>query len=722
MQRLTAGRAENPFPARSFAGTLVRRRRLSACLPVCRPRLLPVCRPPRAGHRRRRRRWHGHGRPRAGRNHVEIPIDISADGETTYDITPAGRVATATGGVSIQHQRREHLLRPRRVQPRHPQGPARRQRAHLPPRHRHLLADRAVYNFNTKSIRALDFTGTRPPFDFSGGRRVLARRQGAQYNLRNGRFHHRRFLQAGLPPARAPHPHLPGQPRHLHRLDALPRHDARFLFPVLLPVARPAERLPVHARVFEHQRRVPAHGPDLPHHRAPHRPRAGRLPLLARPGRRAELRIQAQPPRRHPRPRTRARHARTPATTIPAWPPSLGAPNASPRQRAVSGDNGAAQNGVTNGNVPATTRRRQHGYAPTGEALSRQIRNTEGATFAELLPARRQDRPQPHRARPSAHRSRPLPLALKGTQFFTDDLFFKVDLDKLSDRYLLQDFYEGEFTREPEPGQRRLLTYHQPTFVAALVGRAQVNEFLRHDRAAARADVRHAAPAAVATAVSSTRAANIGWVTCGARYDDTQPAARIRHVPAGHVPPVHLPEDALRLAERRAAPGLARDVLFAFRARRTAPRTTCNASTTTPPTPRCSTTNPATLEPVRPRAAQGAPAIHRRFQAAGRHRAAGGGRRRGGCPSSSRASTTTWRAARSGLDATPAHHPAVRGLLGGRGFRRRLAQAAPVRPPAADHAAPAHRLPAVQQHRLHRRGRPPCAWACATASRPSATR
>ena len=46
-----------------------------------------------------------------------------------------------------------------------------------------IMAERAMYNFNTKAIRALDFHGTRPPYNF-GSVGVFSPGQGLQYNLR----------------------------------------------------------------------------------------------------------------------------------------------------------------------------------------------------------------------------------------------------------------------------------------------------------------------------------------------------------------------------------------------------------------------------------------------------------------------------------------------------------------------------------------------------------
>ena len=142
---------------------------------------------------------------------------------------------------------------------------------------------------------------------------------------------------------------------------------------------------------------------------------------------------------------------------------SQSSPNESPGSRSAAGAGGA------DGTLP--------GFAPTGDALSRQIRtfdqlqlltyfihdeNTElNRTSLERLPI-------------DYDRYR---VKLSGTSFITDDLFFKVDADKLSDRYMLQDFYEGQFTRDPNPDNVLFATFYQPSFITTLTVRGQLNPF-----------------------------------------------------------------------------------------------------------------------------------------------------------------------------------------------------------------------------------------------------
>ena len=148
-----------------------------------------------------------------------------------------------------------------------------------------------------------------------------------------------------------------------------------------------------------------------------------------------------------------------------AQPPNLNtAP--SPGNSLLPGDN-SNDNGDNSGD----------GLIPTGEALSRQIRRAEAAVLT--IYGIHDDKPDLNRT--SLDRE-PIDgdryrVKLTDYSFFTDDLFFKADLDKLSDRYLLQDFYEGEFTKNPNPDNVLSLAFYQPSFVTTLTARVQANDF-----------------------------------------------------------------------------------------------------------------------------------------------------------------------------------------------------------------------------------------------------
>ena len=116
----------------------------------------------------------------------ETPIDIAAEGETTYGNTPDGRVATAdknvnivTNDASIFCDHAEYNLDTHVAVL---DGDVRIFRNDTV-----IMTEHAVYNFNTKAIRALDFHGTRPPYNF-GSLGVFSPGQGLQYNLRSSVF------------------------------------------------------------------------------------------------------------------------------------------------------------------------------------------------------------------------------------------------------------------------------------------------------------------------------------------------------------------------------------------------------------------------------------------------------------------------------------------------------------------------------------------------------
>ncbi len=120
---------------------------------------------------------------------------------------------------------------------------------------------------------------------------------------------------------------------------------------------------------------------------------------------------------------------------------------------------------------------RHGGKAATGERLSREIRAREGARLISYFT--KDDQPDFNhtaigRAPTTPERYR---IALNGTQFFTDELYVKASVDKISDRYLLQDFFQSEFTRNPQPDNLAFVTYRKPTFVSTLTVRAGLNNF-----------------------------------------------------------------------------------------------------------------------------------------------------------------------------------------------------------------------------------------------------
>jgi hypothetical protein len=60
---------------------------------------------------------------------------------------------------------------------------------------------------------------------------------------------------------------------------------------------------------------------------------------------------------------------------------------------------------------------------------------------------------------------------------FTDDIYGTVDITKLSDEFLLQDFYPGEFQINPKPDNVLAVTKTHPIYTLTAIGRFQANSF-----------------------------------------------------------------------------------------------------------------------------------------------------------------------------------------------------------------------------------------------------
>ena len=68
-------------------------------------------------------------------------------------------------------------------------------------------------------------------------------------------------------------------------------------------------------------------------------------------------------------------------------------------------------------------------------------------------------------------------VSLQDRTEFTEDLYGIVDVTKLSDQYLLQDFYPGEFQINPQPDNVVALTRSRPTYTLTAISRFQLNNF-----------------------------------------------------------------------------------------------------------------------------------------------------------------------------------------------------------------------------------------------------
>ncbi len=68
-------------------------------------------------------------------------------------------------------------------------------------------------------------------------------------------------------------------------------------------------------------------------------------------------------------------------------------------------------------------------------------------------------------------------LTLQDRTYFTDDLYATVNITKLSDAFLLQDFYQNEFRYDPKPDNIIALTKSNPFYTITALGRFQANAF-----------------------------------------------------------------------------------------------------------------------------------------------------------------------------------------------------------------------------------------------------
>ena len=409
----------------------------------------------------------------------QTPIDITSDTNTDYGSTPDGRVAKFSGHVNIvtndasiycneadyNADTHEGLLT----------GDVRIYRNDTV-----LVADRAVYNFNTKAIRALDFSGEKPPFEFTSTS-VFSPGQGLQYNLRDGNF--------TTDDRSTPDFHLKAK-----RIRIYPDDRIVYLGATLYVGATPVFYFPYFYQSLDQQsgyQLTPGYsstygaflltGVTFPV--TEHITGLVRLDYRTTRGVAGGLNFEYKPNKKKKVPPSGGDISPFASDDDPSTAAVVTSPDASPNNSPSSptdvtpGGFGASSGTLgadTNPNDPDASR---PGFAPTGEALSRQIRNKEGSQLLTYFI--HDDEPDLNRTTLDrqvidGNRYR---VKLSSYNFITDDLYFKLDADKISDRYVLQDFYEGEFTKNPNPENVASLTYIQPTFITTLTARYQVNEF-----------------------------------------------------------------------------------------------------------------------------------------------------------------------------------------------------------------------------------------------------
>lgn len=67
-------------------------------------------------------------------------------------------------------------------------------------------------------------------------------------------------------------------------------------------------------------------------------------------------------------------------------------------------------------------------------------------------------------------------LTLQARQYITEDIYASVDINKLSDARVLEDFDEGNFRRNPNPDNSITLTYWNENYTVNLLGRVNLND------------------------------------------------------------------------------------------------------------------------------------------------------------------------------------------------------------------------------------------------------
>jgi LPS-assembly protein len=68
-------------------------------------------------------------------------------------------------------------------------------------------------------------------------------------------------------------------------------------------------------------------------------------------------------------------------------------------------------------------------------------------------------------------------IALDSKIFITDDIYAIIDVAKLSDRRIEEDFFETEFRLDPQPDNVIAVTKWDPNYTLAVIGRKQINNF-----------------------------------------------------------------------------------------------------------------------------------------------------------------------------------------------------------------------------------------------------
>ncbi|MEY2528715.1 MAG: LPS-assembly protein [Verrucomicrobiota bacterium] len=68
-------------------------------------------------------------------------------------------------------------------------------------------------------------------------------------------------------------------------------------------------------------------------------------------------------------------------------------------------------------------------------------------------------------------------VSLQSRTLFTEDIYGIANITKLSDEFVLQDFFQGEFQLNPQPDNIVAVTKRDPNYTLTAIGRFQANEF-----------------------------------------------------------------------------------------------------------------------------------------------------------------------------------------------------------------------------------------------------
>ena len=85
-------------------------------------------------------------------------------------------------------------------------------------------------------------------------------------------------------------------------------------------------------------------------------------------------------------------------------------------------------------------------------------------------------------------------VSLADTTNFTDDIYGIANLTKLSDQYVMQDFFQGEFRIDPVPDNVIAVAKTDPFYTLTAIERFQGESVFHHNRTSAGSRVGHQTP------------------------------------------------------------------------------------------------------------------------------------------------------------------------------------------------------------------------------------